>query len=166
MFEGKKLLIIFILVVILLGALTLYDKKNSGDYKYEDAKVSFIQGGEEIGSLYVENSSTSYEISKGLQGRESLPENTGMLFVYEEEGKREFWMKDTKIPLDIIFIDGNNTILHVEEASPWFNGTPECSNPEYYCSEQPAKFVLETRRGYSDDINLSSGDKIVIEDLK
>lgn len=55
----------------------------------------------------VKIASTDEEKAKGLQGVESLPEDEGMLFIYEEPQTVGFWMEDTEIPLDIIFIDSD-----------------------------------------------------------
>jgi uncharacterized membrane protein (UPF0127 family) len=95
-------------------------------------------------------------------GRESVPEDAGMLFIYSNDIQRRYWMKNTLIPLDIVFVDANGTVLNVEHASPGFEGRRVCDNPDYYCSDGPARYVVETHRGYANETGLSSGDRLVV----
>jgi uncharacterized membrane protein (UPF0127 family) len=131
---------------------------------YTDAEVAFVVDGEERGELAVEVPDNTDEIEKGLMGRESLPNGTGMLFIYPDElvGQRRFWMKNTLVPLDIIFVDSNGRVVNIEHASPGFEGERTCSNPDYYCSDGPAQFVVEAERGYANRTGISPGDELVI----
>jgi uncharacterized membrane protein (UPF0127 family) len=100
----------------------------------------------------VEVVKTQEAMAQGLMGRESLEINNGMLFVFPNEGPRSFWMKDTLIPLDIIFISADGTITNIVTAEP-------CSRMpcKTYGSLKPAKYVLEinanetSRRGIKVD---------------
>lgn len=91
----------------------------------------------------VEIADSPEEHTLGLMGRASLKEEHGMLFVFENEEQKIFWMKNTKIPLDIIFINADGIIVDVKE-----NFQPclveEC---EKYYSE-PAQYVLEVNAGF------------------
>ena len=130
---------------------------------YTDAEVAFIVDGEERGRLSVEVSDSVREIERGLMNRESVPNGTGMLFVYgPNAGQRRFWMKDTVVPLDIIFIDSDGRVINIEHASPGFTGEKVCSNPDYYCSDGPAQFVVEANRGYANRTGISSGDQFIV----
>lgn len=130
---------------------------------YTDAEVAFVVDGEEHGELAVEVADTPSEIRDGLMHRESLPNGTGMLFVYPPNaGQRKFWMKNTLVPLDIIFVDSDGRVINVEHASPGFEGERVCSNPDYYCSDGPAQFVVEAERGYANRTGISPGDELVI----
>ena len=73
-----------------------------------------------IGSkeFQVELAETEEQQEQGLQNRDALLENEGMLFVFEEEEPRFFWMKDTTIPLDIIFIDDELQVTSIEKGIP------------------------------------------------
>ncbi len=122
---------------------------------YTDAVVSFVVDGEERGVLAVEVAETPSERARGLMGRESLPDDTGMLFVYEEADDRSFWMLNTKVPLDMVFVDGDRRVVNVEHASPGFQG-------ERYRSDGPARFVVEAERGYANETGISAGDELVI----
>lgn len=80
---------------------------------------------------------------KGLQGIKELPENEGMLFVYDEPQTVGFWMKDTEIPLDIIFINDDYEVLSIYKGSPY---------SETIAEEDNVKYVLE--------LNQNSGVKV------
>src|SRR5262245_59998767 len=66
----------------------------------------------------VEVAIKSEELSKGLMYRESMPADQGMLFVFPSLERHNFWMKNTKIPLDIIWLDNSRRIVHMEKATP------------------------------------------------
>ena len=85
---------------------------------------------------------TKEERTQGLSNRE-VPEDYGMLFVFETEGTYGFWMKDTLAPLDVIWLSGNGTILGLEE-----NLGPD-TYPEIFYSPVPVRYVLEVRGGTS-----------------
>lgn len=129
---------------------------------YTDREVAFVVDGEQRGELSVEVANNNNEIRRGLMERESLPNGTGMLFVYGSASQKRFWMKNTLVPLDIIFVDSELRVVNVEHASPGFEGERTCSNPDYYCSDGPAQFVVEAERGYANRTGISSGDQLVI----
>jgi uncharacterized protein len=100
---------------------------------------------------------TQTEKTNGLMNREVLPQDQGMLFVYDEPVKSIFWMKNTIIPLDILWLDENFQVLHIENAVP-------CDNLpcELYGNETAkSSFVLEINSGEVDRINISVGDTFV-----
>ena len=91
----------------------------------------------------VQVAETDEEKQKGLQGVTSLPEDEGMLFVFEEPDEISFWMKDTKMPLDVIFIDEDLQVISVHQ------GIPESDE---FMTENNVNFVLE--------VNQNSGIKV------
>ena len=70
---------------------------------------NYVEINEEI--IIVELARTDNEIQQGLMFRDNLCDNCGMLFIFNEENKHKFWMKDTKIPLDMIFINSNLEVV-------------------------------------------------------
>lgn len=100
---------------------------------------------------------TKEEILKGLMFRQKLDADKGMIFVFEKEGIYPFWMKNTLISLDIIWIDGENQIVFIKK-----NAEP-C--PELVCPsikpDKKSKYVLEVSAGISEKINLQIGDTVV-----
>lgn len=97
---------------------------------------------------------------KGLSGVSSLPDNEGMLFIFDEEGRYGFWMKDTLLALDIIWINNEQEIVHIER-----NVRPE-SYPATYYSPVPARFVIELNAFFTSTFNINVGDKVTIPETK
>ena len=94
------------------------------------------------------------ELHRGLQFRESLGPDSGMLFVFQKSGPYAFWMKDTLIPLDMIWMDYARRIVHIEHNVP-----PCVADP---CPRYPpgheALYVLEVNAGYAQKLGLQLGD--------
>ncbi len=125
---------------------------NGCSYKYLE-----IDNGNEIIKLKIEIAGDNQKRTRGLMFREKLDENEGMLFVFEDSEIRNFWMKDTKIPLDIIFISEDFKIINLAEAE-LCNKDP-C---KIYSSTKEAKYVLEINNGLSKKNNIKEGDKITL----
>jgi|WetSurMetagenome_2_1015567.scaffolds.fasta_scaffold08716_8 uncharacterized protein len=105
----------------------------------------------------VELAQTDEQRQTGLMGRESLDKDQGMLFVYGEEGIYTFWMKNTLIPLDMIWIDGNGTVVRiVKNAEPCGKEYCPSINPN-----KKARYVLEINGGEADRIGLVDGSGLV-----
>ena len=119
--------------------------------------ISYIEidNGDDIIRVNVEIADDSNEWAKGLMFRESLEEDEGMFFIFEDSKERTFWMKNTIIPLDIIFISEDNKILNILEAEP-------CKKDpwETYSSIGDAKYVFEVNKGFSRIKNIKKGDKV------
>ena len=103
--------------------------------------------------LDIEIANTDYEIQTGLMYRNSMQNNQGMLFVFDDVRERSFYMKNTKIPLDLIFINNNNTIVSFQKNAKPFDESSLQSNA-------PAKYVLEVNASLVDAWKLSIGDSI------
>lgn len=101
----------------------------------------------------VEIAQTSEERAKGLMFRESMPENYGMLFVFDDDAPRSFWMKNTLIPLDMIFIDGNMTVVDVKNAVP-------CKEDPCSTYSAHGKFVLEINAGLAEKNGIRAGSRM------
>ena len=104
-----------------------------------------------IATLDIEISDDDYSTQTGLMYRKSMKNNQGMLFIFPEAEYRNFYMKNTEIPLDIIYLSEEKHIVSIQK-----NAKPmdETSLP----SEAPAKYVLEVNAGLSDTWNLEKGD--------
>jgi len=106
--------------------------------------------------FFVELAETDKEKARGLMLREHLDEDKGMLFIYDEEGRHNFWMKNTLIPLDIIWIDSSFEVVYIER-----NAQP-CS--DFYCDPinpgSDAQYVFEINGGKAVEIGLGIGDKL------
>ncbi len=90
----------------------------------------------------------------GLKYRSSLPEDQGMLFVFEEEGIHPFWMEDTKIPLDIAFIDKEKKIIDIQRMEPF--------SPQLHYPPLPFLYALEVNQGFFQRNGIGIGDTLKI----
>ncbi|WP_317133593.1 MULTISPECIES: DUF192 domain-containing protein [Antarcticibacterium] len=118
-----------------------------------EGEMELLKEGEVIKTLEIEIADTPYEWETGLMYRESLGEEQGMLFVYSQEGQRNFYMKNTYIPLDLIFYNKDSIVVSFyENAEP----LDETSIP----SNAPAQFILEVNAGKVEEWNIETGDKM------
>ncbi len=86
--------------------------------------------------------------------RDSLPQNEGMLFVYDQPTDLRFWMKDMRFPLDMIWIDHNKKIVHIEQ------DVKPSSYPKVFSAKTLAQYVLETNANYVSKHNIKVGDAV------
>lgn len=103
--------------------------------------------------LDIEIVSKAKDVQQGLMYRKSMDENRGMLFLMPREETQSFWMKNTHIPLDIIFINNNKEIVMIRP-----NTIPYSKLP--VPSDVPAKYVLEVNSDYCKKYNVKIGDKV------
>lgn len=118
-----------------------------------EVAVQTAQGSERV---RVEVANNDEERTRGYMYREAIPEGTGMWFVFNSEQPLSFWMKNTKVALDIIFVDKNFKITNIVK-----NATPCIKDPclNYY-SQGNAQFVLEVPAGYAENHNFETGNLI------
>jgi uncharacterized membrane protein (UPF0127 family) len=102
--------------------------------------------------IWVEVAKTPKEQSKGLMGRKHLGQDEGMFFIFETEGYRGFWMKDTLIPLSLAFIDKEGRIIKITEMKPL---TLEPHDPP-----APILYALEMKRGWFSANGIKVGDVV------
>ncbi len=105
----------------------------------------------------VEIVSTGESLQRGLQLRTSLPLDAGMLFAFPSESKHAFWMKDTLIPLDMIWINYSHRIVDIRTQVPPCQADP-CP---VYAPSQNALYVLEINAGVSETMGLKIGDELI-----
>jgi uncharacterized protein len=115
------------------------------------------------GAVYsIEIARTPEEQAQGLMFRESLPERTGMLFPFADQGVHKFWMKNTMIPLDIIWLDGAGRVVFVSADTPPCKADP-CPN---YGPDLPAESVLEIAGGMAAKEKVTVGSRIDIHGVQ
>jgi uncharacterized membrane protein (UPF0127 family) len=103
----------------------------------------------------VELALTNVERNNGLMNRTRLEPDAGMLFIFMDDAPRRFWMKNTLIPLDILFLDADGTIQNIAR------GHPGVEQPGYH-SLRPARMVLELNAGWCAEHGLQPGAKVPV----
>lgn len=92
---------------------------------------------------------------KGLGGRPQLAADKGMLFVYDQSApNRCFWMKDMRFPIDIIWLDGNKKVVHIEHS------VQPASYPADFCAPDPSQFIIELNAGEAKQARINRGDTL------
>lgn len=115
------------------------------------------------GRIYnLEIARTPQEQEQGLMFRESLPEKTGMLFPFTDKGVHHFWMKNTMIPLDMVWMDADRKVIFVSANTPPCKADP-CPS---YGPDSPAASVLEIAGGMAAKENITVGAVLRFEGLK
>ncbi len=112
-----------------------------------------IQSGTKMHSYTTEVANTSQEQAQGLMFRKSLADNAGMVFPFPEPKPASFWMKNTVIPLDIIFIRADGSIESIAAGTTPYSETPVASG-------EPVKAVLELRGGLTKELGIKADDKV------
>jgi len=104
----------------------------------------------------VEIADTEPARERGLMFRESMPADHGMLFLFDDNAVRTFWMKNCRMPLDILYFDEKYKLVNVQQRVPACRSEP-CP---VYPSEGAAKYVLELNAGVADKLDVKPGDAI------
>lgn len=108
--------------------------------------------------IQIEIAKSNEERSKGLSNRTKLDEKAGMLFVFSQKSKPVFWMKDTKIPLDIIWIN-DNKVIGIDKNVPIEENVID-NKLKKYPAPNIVDYVLEVNAGFSDKYNIKLGQMI------
>jgi len=122
------------------------------------ASVTIISADSQLFTFLVELANTSETRIKGLMFREDLEDKHGMLFIYPSSQPRSFWMKNTKIPLDMLFIDENFVIRKIHYAEPCKQDP--CAA---YKSGVPVRYVLEINGNLTIKHGIEEGNLVDIQ---
>ena len=114
----------------------------------KEAPVTLIMNGHK---LEIEVANTDEERAKGLMYRDAMDSNHGMIFIFDKEQKVSFWMKNTKIPLSIAYIDKKGTIQDLFDMNPY-------SLEPIESTRSSILYALEVNRGYFKRMNIHVGD--------
>ena len=117
--------------------------------------VSFLKGssGELISTVDVAVAQSQEERNEGLMDVRNLPQDKGMIFLFDEEEPLSFWMANTPLPLDIIFVNSDSSIVRIHHnTQPFSEGQ--------LLSDAPAKYVVEVNAGYCISKDIKEGDRI------
>lgn len=160
----KTILIVTLLAIAAVGIYLITNKgESSQPFSIEDTTPKFKKEGEllfisktesdTLTVIDIEVADNEQKTAQGLMHRSSMPENAGMLFLMPQEEIQGFWMKNTYIPLDMIFVNSNKEIVTIHH-----NTTP--MNENSYLSTAPALYVVEVNGGFCNKNNIKEGDQI------
>ncbi len=151
------LLLLFIPLIagIIFSILPKPSPKMSGPAFIKQGELKFISkdGKRIISQIDIELAANDEKRTQGLMWRRKMEENQGMLFVMEQQEMQSFWMLNTYIPLDILFVDELRQIVTIRS-----NTKPQSLDP--VASDKPALYVVEVNAGYCRKFGISVGDKI------
>ena len=105
------------------------------------------------GALDVEVASNKAERSLGLMNRTAMPESRGMLFVYPAPAYFCMWMKNTKIPLSVAFVDAQGRVINIEDMAP--------QTEQNHCTQRNATYALEANQGWFARHGVTTGTQII-----
>jgi hypothetical protein len=164
--------IIKLIIAVILSGISLFSMMSSLSNTTEGYE-NFLKGVESIpnnGYLQAKVIINNFELRvylavtndqqvNGLSVKDHLNENEGMLFVYEQPTRQAFWMKDMKFPIDIIWLDSNGTVVHIEH-----NLQPCIMTFAFICPsyipDNDSHYVLETVAGFSKKHGIKVGTNV------
>ena len=150
MANKKRILIVMAVIFAIISIIAT--KMFSNKVKQTSARVCFEQK-----CFQAEIANDEAVRQKGLMDRTSLEQDKGMLFVFDKEDKHSFWMKNTKIPLDVIWMDKEGKIVDIQTLTPC--ASDSCPS---FVPESNAQFVLEINAGLSKESNLKIGSTALL----
>ena len=162
----KAIVVIVLLAFIVLMLSDLFTSKpkhvqnqntnKAEEYKFtKNGELSFQSAeGEYIGTIDLEFADNDHERAQGLMFRTEMKENQGMLFIFPSETRQSFYMKNTVISLDMLFINSKLEIVTIHKSTKPYDVNS-------YASSSPAQYVLETIAGYTDKHDIQVGDKVI-----
>jgi uncharacterized protein len=118
-----------------------------------DGELEFLRDDQTVTDIAIEIADTDEARTRGLMQRESLPSRSGMLFIFDDEAPRSFWMANTPIALDIMFVSSDSQIVTIQKYTRPFS-------PQSVASTAPARFVVEVPAGFSDSHGILESDRI------
>jgi len=120
----------------------------------KEGRLAFVQDSDSVVVIDIEIAESDSAKERGMMQREGFPsERSGMLFPFEKEQQRSFWMANTPVALDIFFVDADSQIVSIRKYA-------EPVSADQIPSNGPAKYVLETPAGFADSYGILEGDRV------
>ena len=159
----RALLFTALMVLLLIGGLACGRSGDSSSAEADttetipfekEGRLAFIQDGDSTVTIDLEIAKTDSARERGMMQREGFPDDrSGMLFVFNEEQPRSFWMSNTPVALDILFVNADSQVVTIAEYTTPFSS-------ERYESGDPAQFVVEVPAGFADSHGILEGDRV------
>lgn len=152
----------FALLLMFAGLQGMPESESKVKMPEDVVNASFSSSEDSWALLEVADNETERE--EGLMNIIEMDRRKGMLFKFEEEDERIFWMKNTFISLDMIFINSEKEVINVETAQPQPNATEE--ELERYRSEEPAKYVIEVNARFAENYSITEGTEVSWKEVR
>ncbi len=158
----KRVLLASAILLIIIGGLYL----TQNNFLKRGGKLSFLKKPQIVTianqNFKVTVASSQQEKEIGLSEAKSLQQNQGMIFLFEKPDYYSFWMKNMKIPIDIIYISKNTIVTIINNVQP-----PKSNNENLviYAPTKPADKVLEIQAGLSEKYNFRNGNEVKYENI-
>lgn len=144
------------LAPLLLGLQCASDppSSNSSAPSFTEGRLAFVQpNGDTLATIALAIADTDAERQRGLMRQRSLGYDRGMLFIFEEVDSTGMWMKNTPLPLDIVFVDAEGRVLNVARGTTPFSETA-------ITPAAPNKYAVEVRAGFADKFGLTDSTRV------
>ena len=157
------LIVVLIIIFLIISFLPKKEKTNKEFMFKKDGELTFLDSTNHKPEtkIDIQIADNDFDRELGLMFRKSMEENQGMLFIFPADTIQNFWMRNTYIPLDMIFANSMNIIVTIQHATSTLSD-------QTYSSNAPAKYVIEVNSGFTDKNKIKVGDKIswIREDSK
>lgn len=148
---------VIVLSLVLVYWFVIY-KSDTTTFKGKHVTVSLANQ-----TIKAELALTEAQRAKGLMFRNTLPQGSGMFFVFPNQAKHSFWMANTKVPLDIIWLNKDLEIVYISQDTPACTQTGTLKSLcTTYTPTTAAKYVLEVNAGFVKQYSVKTGDKLEI----
>lgn len=149
---------VVVLAVLVYLFLPNLFKKSEKDSEYmfrKDGELTFVDstGSKPITKIDIQIADDDFDRELGLMFRKHMQENRGMLFIFPNETIQNFWMRNTFIPLDMIFVNSKDEIVTIRHAT-------QTLSDQTYASTAPAQYVIEVNLDFTSKYDIKVGDKI------
>lgn len=134
---------------MLAGALTTFNALGQGSPQLNLPRITLNAG---MHLIQVQVAQDFEQRQIGLMWRKEMPQNEGMLFVFEQAAVQCFWMRNTLLPLTAAFVADDGTIVNLADMKP--------QSDDSHCSKKPVRFVLEMNKGWFAKRNIQAGFKL------
>jgi uncharacterized protein len=159
-FLSRSNVLAIIIIVVIAGFFVInnFFEKNEPKVEYytfkKEGELTFTDSlGNTKTKIDLEIADNEYKRQLGLMNRKSMEENQGMIFIFPQEAYQSFWMRNTLIPLDMIFVNKDHKIITIHKNT-------KVLSAQSYPSTAPAMYVVEVTGGFTDRHNIILGDKV------
>jgi len=154
-YAGAAIIVIAIYIIAFILPNLTSKEPDQTEYTFmKEGTLTFTDSlNKPITKIDLEISSSEYDTQLGLMFRRSMEMNQGMLFIFPEQETRSFWMRNTYISLDMIFVNADKKIVTIHKNT-------KVLSDQSYASTEAAQYVVEVSAGFADKYSLKVGDKI------